>query len=421
MKKKTVKNTFSDESSIRRLKAQARGIEYFCNSKQKKGRPLALRVSPKGKKTFFLLYYSGGITQKYSLGVWPSMSLAEAKKLAIKYGDRDPIQERKDKKVEAEKKAETDELQKMAQPRMNDLWKEYSSLPRYRQKAPATRREELRKWRTNIKPTLGSVAVESITPVMINTLIKDLAKKSPVGANRLFSFLKVLFRPALEDGMIDIHPMQHLSKPSGEKPRKRYLSDEEIKLIWPHMDSLSGNHRDILRLGLLTCQRPGEISSMMWKDVDLEKRIWSQSENKTNSSHIVPLSQQVVDILSAREKKGKWVFPSTYNRAKGARTGHSRETKASRKKLCEWAKIQWFTAHDLRRTSRTLLSRLRIKNHVRERLLNHSQGGIQAVYDQFDYLDEKTKALDLLGREIGKIVGLEIEAESKVIPIRRAV
>ncbi len=62
------------------------------------------------------------------------------------------------------------------------------------------------------------------------------------------------------------------------------------------------------------------------------------------------------------------------------------------------------------------MSRLKIKQHVRERVLNHSQGGIVGVYDQYDYLPEKAAALDKLGREIYRIVGLK--TDGKVFQMR---
>lgn len=45
------------------------------------------------------------------------------------------------------------------------------------------------------------------------------------------------------------------------------------------------------------------------------------------------------------------------------------------------------------------MSRLNIKQHIRGRVLNHTQGGVVGVYDQNDYLYEKADALNKLGKE----------------------
>jgi len=53
-----------------------------------------------------------------------------------------------------------------------------------------------------------------------------------------------------------------------------------------------------------------------------------------------------------------------------------------------------FTLHDLRRTCRTGLARLKIEPHIAERVLNHSQGKISETYDCFEYSSEKRDALE---------------------------
>jgi integrase len=56
--------------------------------------------------------------------------------------------------------------------------------------------------------------------------------------------------------------------------------------------------------------------------------------------------------------------------------------------------IAEFTLHDLRRTCRTGLARLKIAPHIAERVLNHAQEKIPGTYDTHDYLEEKREALD---------------------------
>jgi integrase len=59
-------------------------------------------------------------------------------------------------------------------------------------------------------------------------------------------------------------------------------------------------------------------------------------------------------------------------------------------------KCQRFTPHDLRSTARSHLSRLGVELLIAERCLNHSLGGLIAIYDQHDYLDERRIALEKL-------------------------
>jgi integrase len=388
-------------TKIKSLKPKSRSVEYFDADRKQGQGAFGIRVSPKGKMVWFIMYKNKfGKIKRHSIGEYPDLSLSKAR---VKANDtmaqvndgKDPMSERKDYR-----KA----------PLMGDLWDEYElSLNRKdKKKADSTLYEEKRRWENIIKPAIGKEKVKDVTPAMLADLLDNIADKAPVSANRLHSLLSVMFRPALRYGWIEVHPLQWIEKPGGsETPRKRVLTDDEIKEIWPHLDKLRPNPRDILRLILLTAQRPGEIMSMRWEDIDMDNATWTQQTNKTDVTHVVPLSDPVLQILKAREKKSEWVFPSTYNRAKGAKTGHAMNTKNARAKVKTWSGIKDWTAHDLRRTARTIMSRLQIKQHIRERILNHSQGGMQGVYDQFDYLEEKRNALEKLGREIQRIIGIK--------------
>jgi integrase len=75
------------------------------------------------------------------------------------------------------------------------------------------------------------------------------------------------------------------------------------------------------------------------------------------------------------------------------------------------------TPHDLRRTLRTGLARLRVPRDVAERCLNHALPEIEAVYNTHDYLDERREALARWGAEVEAIVS----SGSNVVPISGAV
>ncbi len=81
-------------------------------------------------------------------------------------------------------------------------------------------------------------------------------------------------------------------------------------------------------------------------------------------------------------------------------------------------KCRRFTPHDLRSTARSHLGAMGVDLLVAERCLNHSLGGLVAVYDQHDYLSERRTALDLWARFI---VACETGSDWYVIPLLRAV
>jgi integrase len=405
-----------DPMTIRNLKPEPRSIEYFEKGRNHGEGAFGFRVSPKNKRTWFIMYKTdAGQVKRFSLGTYPKTSLKDARKLAgdimAKVHDgNDPMGEK--------------QIRRSA-PRVFDLWEAYQeSLSRKaKKKVASTIYEEHRRWGTVISPVIGHMKVEDVTPGDISALLDKVAEKAPVSANRLHTLLRVMFKVALSKSWITIHPMQWLDKPGGsEPPRKRVLTNDEIRTLWACFDKLRPNPRDALKLGLLTAQRPGEILSMRWKDVDINNALWRQDNTKNSSTNLVPLSPQVMKILVARkpdnECKTEWIFPSTHNRSRGATEGRTRSTKDARRKLKQLSGIHDWTAHDLRRTARTIMSRLKIKQHIRERVLNHAQGGVVGVYDQYDYLQEKADALNKLGREIDRILG--VAGKAKIIELKTA-
>jgi integrase len=63
-----------------------------------------------------------------------------------------------------------------------------------------------------------------------------------------------------------------------------------------------------------------------------------------------------------------------------------------------------FRMHDLRRTCRTLLSRIGVSFEVAEAILGHKAKGVASVYDRYDRETEKGIALAKLAATIQQIV-----------------
>jgi integrase len=71
------------------------------------------------------------------------------------------------------------------------------------------------------------------------------------------------------------------------------------------------------------------------------------------------------------------------------------------------AEIASWTLHDLRRTAATGMARLNVPPHVVEKVLNHTSGtirGVAAVYNRFEYLEERRAAVAVWGQYIDNLV-----------------
>jgi integrase len=80
------------------------------------------------------------------------------------------------------------------------------------------------------------------------------------------------------------------------------------------------------------------------------------------------------------------------------------------------ADIPPWPPHDLRRTATTLMAEIGMAHHVADKVLNHTSGrisGVAAVYNRFEYLEERKTALEALGRYIERLIGRNI------VPLRQ--
>jgi integrase len=155
----------------------------------------------------------------------------------------------------------------------------------------------------------------------------------------------------------------------------------------------------ILRLILLTGCRREEIGGLKWSEIDLEARTITLPVDRTKNhqAHVVPLTDAAFDILSGCERDGKFVFGRT--KAKGF-NGWSK----AKEELDRIVKLEPWTVHDLRRTVRTGLSRLKVLPHVAEAVVNHLPAMLIRTYDLHTYETEKRDALDQWAHHVKTIV-----------------
>ena len=77
------------------------------------------------------------------------------------------------------------------------------------------------------------------------------------------------------------------------------------------------------------------------------------------------------------------------------------------------------TTHDLRRTVKSHLARLRVPLHIAHKLQGHAAQGVgDAVYDRHSYFEEKLDALNCWHTELDRLTG---DSVNNVIPMREDV
>ena len=153
-----------------------------------------------------------------------------------------------------------------------------------------------------------------------------------------------------------------------------------------------------VNLLLMLCVRKMELLAAKWSDFDLEQGLWLlNADNKTGRELAIPLSEQAITYL--QELKvfscgSPFLFPARVIR-QNQRFGHiSADTLNVALKRLELGDIEHFTVHDMRRTARTHLSILGVPSDIAERALNHTIKGMEANYNQYQFLPQRKEALD---------------------------
>jgi integrase len=185
-----------------------------------------------------------------------------------------------------------------------------------------------------------------------------------------------------------------------ERARKRTLTDDEIRAVWKMAEG-NGAFGALIRLLLLTAQRRSKVLALRWRDVSADG-VWTiptEAREKGNAGELA-LPQLALDIIREQPQFDGNPFVLA-GRGGGHIRGISEAKLAFCRKLPDMA--QW-QLHDLRRTSRSLLSRAGVLSEHAEKVMGHSVGGVEAVYDRFRYSDQKADALKRLAALIDAIV-----------------
>jgi integrase len=242
----------------------------------------------------------------------------------------------------------------------------------------------------------------SIKPIEVIQLLDGVvARGSRVMANRVAAILGQMFKFGIHRQIVDDSPVKLLMLPGGkEKSRERTLTDGELSAFLSHPEKCCRREvlEHVITVLLLTGQRRGELALARWSEIDFKAATWTipDENSKNGRGHVVPLSPwalQEFEVLRSLSGKSTYVLP---NESGDGPIDPKLLTRSVARCLGKFKKagIDAFTLHDLRRTCRTGLARLKIEPHIAERVLNHVQEKIPGTYDLHDYLAEKRVSLE---------------------------
>lgn len=373
------------EKAIRALKAKEK--LYRVSDGQVPG--LSLEVAPNGSKRWRLRFMQNGKANMLSLGLYPEVTLADAR----------------DRALETRKSIRSGEAAVVIKKtRAGDEWRfsEVASkwLTVARQEniwADITHEQNMRnlEYASRIGG-LGDMPVKSITSrEVLNAARRLEANTAPVTARRVLALVLRVMHYALRMGMIETVPQfkvqDSLGKPPAVVHRYALTNPKDIPDLLEYIDSHStvSTRRFLQVMALFFC-RSSELRFARWEDIDWENKLYRipAERMKMRREHLIPLSRQAIALLEAqKELTGEYdfIFCARPNKPLSSTTPESVLKARFRGRM---------TVHGFRSMASTLLNERGWNPDVIEAQLAHQDANaVRRAYNRAQYLEDRRRMM----------------------------
>jgi len=296
------------DTAIRNAKPSAKTVKLFDE------RGLYLEISPAGGKWWRLKYRFDGKEKRLSLGVYPDVSLKDARdrrdqarKLVA--DGVDPSEHRK-----AQKSARSDRLANSFEVVAREWFAKFSKTW-----VAAHGDRTIRRLERDIFPWLGGRPIAEITAPELLAVIRRIEGRGALEtAHRALANCSQVLRYAVATGRAERDPAGDLRGALPPVKEEHFAATTDPKQLAEILRAIDGYEgtltvRCALRLAPLVFVRPGELRNAEWVEIDLDAAEWRYTVTKTNTPHIVPLCTQALEILRELQPltgRGRYVFPS---------------------------------------------------------------------------------------------------------------
>ena len=367
-----------------------------------------LLVNTNGSKLFRFNYRIHGKQKTFAIGTYPDVSLKLARER------RDLVRKQIAEGIDPmeEKKTQGNLFVDIAM-----MWFE----ARQRTIEPMTHKKKLRRFDLHVFPVIGHIAIGGLKSPDVFNVVRPLIQKLKIdSAHRIRAEISEIYAYAIAHGYTEYDPSQAVAKqlpPNKAKHHPALTEPKDVARLMRAIYAYNGTYvvQQALRITPLLFQRPGEIRTMQWADIDFATKEWRYLVTKTKIQHIVPLSDQVIKILRNIEPltgSGKYVFPSSRNDARPM------SDNAIRKALRTMGYTNDdVTPHGFRTTASTLLNEQGWSPDAIERQLSHMpKDQVRAAYNRAQYLEERRRMMQSWADYLDSL-----KNGADVIPIRKQV
>ena len=378
------------------------------NYKKFDGGGMFLLIKPDGSKYWRLKYTYVGKEKLLALGVYPEVSLKEARKKHDEYKTKlaegiDPVQDKKQSKNELKENV-ANTFENIALEWHKHKWKD---------SVKKDAKLELSRLKRHIFPYLGSIPIKKITAQQLISTIRNMEDNGILSeSQKTRSIVGQVFKYAIATKRAEHNLIQDTARAYKQPNVKHHpnFSEKELKEFLKTFADFKGNPITKLALKFLTLTfvRSNELRGARWEEFDFEKNEWRipAERMKMKEQHIVPLSKQSLAVLeeikklSFKENESGLLFPSAIRS----------EKPISDNTLSKALRDQGYqgkaTPHGMRATASTILNENGFKPDVIERQLAHCERNkVRASYNHAQYLQERREMMNWWGDFVEKLEG----------------
>lgn len=353
------------------------------------GDGLTFTLSKSGTAAWVLRYRLAGKQKEKTIGRFPDISLKRARELATE--NRAKVQQGID--VAREKQIELRDL--------NSAWSVKELAADYEEKilpglATSTILSRKQKIRDYVLPAIGNLSAKAVTGSDVVQMLERVADKSPKLVRSVLSASRLIFAHGVARHVVLGDPSAGISVRSiagfdAKAGKIRVmLSDTELRVLLPRLGEYGRINELIIRILLSTAQRIQALMLSEWQHINFVEKTWTippGDGRKSDRQFVVPLTDVVSGYFAELQLlagQSSYVLPIQKLMKGREGDGHMRQQTINNvlNRICAdlKGKVRPFTPHDLRSTARSHLSVLGVNVVVAERCLNHSLGGLLAIY-----------------------------------------
>ncbi len=150
----------------------------------------------------------------------------------------------------------------------------------------------------------GNILIKDVSLSIAEKFVITGFNKSKYAAALDYRILRAAFNKAVDWGYIVTNPFNKVKLPKIQKNPPQYLTREQLEII---LEFVPEKLKDVYRFAFLTGIRLGELTNLIWKNVNIQEKIIQIGDEsfktKSRKIRVIPICDEANEILSNRLQK----------------------------------------------------------------------------------------------------------------------